>query len=111
MEQPRLDRAERNDITINIFEEDTNRPLILRTNGLKDTQKGKEMSLSGSSISTSVRLWRKLRFHEKEREEPRINETGAFPTVTTLKKWKLRSKRLMHHTSLTKNKSLPHSPS
>ena len=42
------------------------------------------MRRSRSSISESEILRRKLKFHEKGRSEPRIEDIGIFLSVTTL---------------------------
>ena len=42
------------------------------------------MRHSRSSISESERLRRKVKFHEKERSEPRIEDIGILLFVTTL---------------------------
>ena len=55
-----------------------------RTEGDRCNSSSDRMRPSKSSISESERLWRKFKFKEKGREEPRTKEIGIFLSKTTL---------------------------
>ena len=71
-------------MTVNNPKEDKDQDLASETDGDKRKQSSERMRLSKSSISESERLRRKLKFQEKGRAEPRIDDMGRFLAVTIL---------------------------
>ena len=71
-------------MTVKSPEEDKDQDLEFETEGDKGKQSSDRMRPSKSSISESERLRRKLKFQEKGRVEPRVEEIGIFLSVTTL---------------------------
>ena len=65
-------------------EEDKGQDLTSETEGNRCKPSSDRMRHSKSSISESERLWQKLKFQEKGRVEPRIEEIGIFLSNTTL---------------------------
>ena len=86
-------RLEKN-LTINNPKEDKDQDLASKTDGDKRKQSSEHMRLSKSSISESERLRRKLKFQEKGRANPRIEDMG-------IGYWKLKG-RSPHHKSSQK---------
>ena len=82
-ESERWDKARKKDLTVNSPEEDKDLVLASKTDGDKCKQSSDRMRLSKSSISESERLQRKLKFKEKGRVEPRIEDIRIFLSVTT----------------------------
>ena len=78
------DKARKKDLTVKSYEGDKDQDLISETEGDKCRQSRDRMRLSKSSISESERLRRKLKFQEKGRVDPRIEEIGMFLAMTTL---------------------------
>ena len=72
------------DLIVNNPEEDKNQDLASEAEVDKCIQSRDCMRHSRSSIFESERLRRKLKFQEKDRAEPRIEEIGIFLFVTTL---------------------------
>ena len=70
-------------MTVNSPEEDKDQDLASETDGDKCKQSSDRMRLSKSSILESERLQRKLKFQEKGRVEPRIEDIRIFLSVTT----------------------------
>ena len=58
--------------------------MVSETEGDRCKPSSDRMRPSKSSISESERLWGKLKFQEKGRVEPRIEEIGIFLSETTL---------------------------
>ena len=77
------DRAVKKDLTVNKPKEHKDHDLASETEVDKFIQSRECMRRSRSSISESVRFRRKLKFHEKGRDEPRIEEIGIFLSITT----------------------------
>ena len=78
------DKAKKKDLTEKIPEEDKGQDLASETEGDRCKPSSDRMRSSKSSISESERLWRKLKFQEKGRVEPRIEEIRIFLSETTL---------------------------
>ena len=66
IEFEKLDKATKKDFIVNKFEEYKYQAFELTTKGAKYTELSEDISLSRSSIYISVRLWRKLKFQEKD---------------------------------------------
>ena len=77
------DNAVKKDLTINSPEDNKDHDLASEGEVDKFVQSRECMKRSRSSISESVRLWRKLKYHEKGRDEPRIEDIGIFLSITT----------------------------
>ena len=71
-------------MTVKSPEEDEDQDLIFEIEGDKCRRSRDRMRPSKSSISESERLRPKLKFQEKGRVEPRIEEKELFLSVTTL---------------------------
>ena len=71
-------------MTVKSPEEDKDQDLASGTKNDTCRQSSDRMRPSKSSISESERLRRKLKFQEKGRVEPRIEEIGIFLSKTTL---------------------------
>ena len=78
------DEARKKDLTVKSPEEDKDQDLIFEIEGDKCRRSRDRMRPSKSSISESERLRPKLKFQEKGRVEPRIEEKELFLSVTTL---------------------------
>ena len=78
------DKARKKDLTVKSPEEDKDQDLAYETDGDKCKQSSDRMRLSKSSILESEMLRRKLKFQEKGRTEPRIEDIRIFLSVTTL---------------------------
>ena len=78
------DKARKKDLTVKSPEGDKDQDLLSGTEGDKCRWSRDRMRLSKSSISESERLQRKLKFQEKGRVDPRIEEIGMFLSMTTL---------------------------
>ena len=72
------DRAVKKDLTVNKPEDNKDHDLASEAEVDKFIQSRECMRRSRSSISESVRLRRKLKFHEKGRDEPRIEDIGIL---------------------------------
>ena len=77
------DKAVKKDLTVNIPEDNKDQDLASEAEVDKFIQSRECMRRSSSSISESVRLRWKLKFHEKGRVEPRIEDIGIFLSITT----------------------------
>ena len=78
------DKAVKKDLTVNKPEDNKDHDLASKAEVDKFIQSRECMRHSRSSILESVRLRRKLKFHEKGRAEPRIEDIGIFLSITTL---------------------------
>ena len=78
------DKTRKKDLTVKRLEGDKDQDLLSGTEGDMCRRSRDRIRLSKSSISESVRFRRKLKFQEKGREYPRIDEIGAFLSMTTL---------------------------
>ena len=78
------DKVVKKDLTINNLEDNKDQDLASETEVDKFIQSRERMRRSRSFISESIRLRRKLKFHEKGRAEPRIEDIGIFLSITTL---------------------------
>ena len=78
------DRARKKDLTEKSLEEDKGQDLVSETEGDRCKPSSDRMKPSKSSISESERLQQKLKFQEKGRVEPIIEEIGIFLSKTTL---------------------------
>ena len=84
-EEPKhWDKARKKDLTVKSPEEDKDQDLASETDGDKCRQSSDHLKPSKSSISVSERSQWKLKFEEKGRVEPRIEDIGIFLSVTTL---------------------------
>ena len=77
------DKAVKKDLTVNNPEDNKDQDLASEAKVDKFIQSRECMRRSRSSISESVRLWRKLKFHEKGRVELRIEDIRIFLSITT----------------------------
>ena len=68
------DKARKKDLTVKSPEKDKDQDLTSGTENDKCRQSSDRMRPSKSSISASDRLRQKLKFHEKGRVDPRIEE-------------------------------------
>ena len=78
------DKARKKDLTVKRPEGDKDQDLLSGTEGDMCRRSRDRIMPSKSSISESERFRRKLKFQEKGRVYPRIDEIGAFLSVTTL---------------------------
>ena len=83
-ESGQWDKARKKDLTIKSSEEDKDHDLASGTENVNCNCSSDRMRPSKSSISGSYRLRRKLKFQEKGRVDPRIEEMRIFLSVTTL---------------------------
>ena len=74
----------RKDLIVNNPEDNKDQDLASEAEADKFIQSRERMRRSRSSISESVRLRRKLKFHEKGRAELRIEDMRIFLSITTL---------------------------
>ena len=77
------DKAVKKDLTVNNPEDNKDQDLASEVEVDRFIQSRERMRRSRSSISESVRLRRKLKFHEKGRAEPRIEDIRIFLSITT----------------------------
>ena len=68
------DKVVKKDLTVNNPEDNKDQDLASEAEVDKFIQSRERMRRSRSSISESVRLRQKLKFHEKGRDEPRIED-------------------------------------
>ena len=78
------DKVVKKDLIVNNPEDNKDQDLASEADVDKFIQSRECMRHSRSSISESVRLRRKLKFHEKGRAEPTIEDIGIFLFITTL---------------------------
>ena len=78
------DKARKKDWTVKRPEGDKDQDLLFGTEGDMCRRSKDRIRPSKSSISESERFRRKLKFQEKGRVYPRIDEIGTFLSVTTL---------------------------
>ena len=78
------DKARKKDLAVKRPEEDKDQDLLSGTEGDMSRRSKDRIRPFKSSISESERFRRKLKFQEKGRVYPRIDEIGAFLSVTTL---------------------------
>ena len=78
------DKAKKKDLTVNNPDEDKDQDLASEAEMDKCIKSRDRMRHSRSSISESERLRRKLKFQEKGRAKPRIEDIEIFLSVTTL---------------------------
>ena len=76
--------AKRNFFTKNTPKEDDTQVFTFGTKEVKCTWESKDISLSRSSISTSVRFQRKIRSQDREVSLPNMAEMERFLVVVTL---------------------------
>ena len=77
------DRVVKKDLTVNKPEDNKDHDLASEAEVDKFIQFRECMRRSRSSISESVRLRRKLKFHEKGRDKPKIEDIGILLSITT----------------------------
>ena len=83
-DQENWDKARKKYLTERSPEEDKSQDLASESEGNRCKPSSDRMRPSKSSISESERLQWKLKFQEKGRVEPRIEEIGIFLSKTTL---------------------------
>ena len=78
------DKVVKKDLTVNNPEDNKDQDLASEVEVDKFIQSRECMRLSRFFILESIRLQRKLKFYEKGRVEPRIEDIGIFLSMTTL---------------------------